>query len=457
MTPLSEKRLLRTLQALVAFRFLVLFFRSFLPLTLPEIWRQEDTLGVSLRYWLRWTHEGDFSWLPAILNSGDGRGIMPMEFPFLTILAAPSFAFGPFVGFTLAQLLLFSVLLLLLAFNFRTWQSATLCGVPGSLVVGMLPIFSFGAVWGGKFMPDFLATLFVVLAVGLSWENPRPGRSFFWAALGILIKPTACVVLVLWLLSRTDVKRFRLFCSWSIPALLVGVFYYTAGIRFISRYQTAESRFAVSPKPIGQSLMEFATSTHQNELFTKHLFFPYALFILGLGFVVLAASRKRLPLKLLAVVTIQLLGVAALSGEQGLTHVYYFMGLTPALAVLYLFIYRGYSRTWFRFLLLLALSIHLLDRCNMELHTLYSPAATGSPPRAQCEILRSAHPEFPWGKGVVFRSPDGAYPELGLCFGERENSKISPYGFWWKKFAIPTDCRVVDETAEINLVRCGKL
>jgi len=64
-----------------AIRFCGVLIRAFGELTHPHIWRQTDTLGMSMRYYLRFTREIGESFshklLPAVLQSGDGNGVLP--------------------------------------------------------------------------------------------------------------------------------------------------------------------------------------------------------------------------------------------------------------------------------------------------------------------------------------------------------------------------------------------
>ena len=79
---------------LVFVKILSAGLHSFSPFVHPHIKRQSDTLGLSLRYWLRWSVEEDqFNPLvPALLSSGDSRGISPTEFPLLNLITAPAFS-----------------------------------------------------------------------------------------------------------------------------------------------------------------------------------------------------------------------------------------------------------------------------------------------------------------------------------------------------------------------------
>src|SRR4051812_35303279 len=96
----SLTRFEKLILTLLALRFGALLFGAFLPLGFPDVWRQITTLGISMRYWSRWNLEpgAEHLLLPAVLDSGDGQGFMPMEFPILNLLTAPFFAMGPYWG-----------------------------------------------------------------------------------------------------------------------------------------------------------------------------------------------------------------------------------------------------------------------------------------------------------------------------------------------------------------------
>src|SRR5436309_2128935 len=102
--PTTYEYIKKWLIALFVFRFLIGLCHGILPLDEPHVWRQTDTMGTTFRYWNRWTSENKDSavevrgrplgamnsiFLPAILNSSDTAGIMPMEFPFLNVVTAP--------------------------------------------------------------------------------------------------------------------------------------------------------------------------------------------------------------------------------------------------------------------------------------------------------------------------------------------------------------------------------
>ncbi|RZA05988.1 MAG: hypothetical protein EOP11_11465, partial [Proteobacteria bacterium] len=168
---LSDKLKLFILAA-ISVRTLVLAVGAFLPLTLPETWRQTDTLGVALRYWLRFTVEPTSAprWLPAVLNGGDTNGVMPMEFPLLNLLTAPAFAAGPYYGKALAILLHLGLCLGLTLANAWIWRGIKVGRARASTAMLLLPLLSFSANYYGRFMPDYLSMLLVLSAVGLSWH-----------------------------------------------------------------------------------------------------------------------------------------------------------------------------------------------------------------------------------------------------------------------------------------------
>ena len=72
----THPKLKRLVLGLVALRGAWLLGAAFLPRALPGLWRQSDTLGVSLRYWLRltaeaWPQPWTKIFLPAVLQAGD--------------------------------------------------------------------------------------------------------------------------------------------------------------------------------------------------------------------------------------------------------------------------------------------------------------------------------------------------------------------------------------------------
>ncbi|NBW83525.1 hypothetical protein EBR21_17400, partial [bacterium] len=76
---------------------------------------------------------------------------------------------------------------------------------------------------------------------------------------------------------------------------------------------------------------------------------------------------------------------------------------------------------------------------------------------SEVQILKERNPSFPWGQGYSFRaSRTLAFPNLGILFGEREGSSSAEFGFYLNSEVPGGECRVVDQTRSVSLVRCGE-
>jgi hypothetical protein len=147
--------------------------------------------------------------------------------------------------------------------------------------------------------------------------------------------------------------------------------------------------------------------------------------------------------------------IAGLDGPHGFVHDYYFIGLAPTSALILWWIFTQQWPKWVIAALFVGVLIPTAELSLMDMRPLYKSELRDQLllPQA-CEMLKSNHPEAPWGKGAVFRTVKEEYPSLGLCFGEREGSTTAPYGFFWKWEAIPAGCQVREPTKLILFVEC---
>ncbi len=453
----------RLLFWLLALRFLVMAVHTTLPFALPEIWRQTITMGVALRYWNRWTVEPPANhWLPAVLESGDTSGVMGMEFPLLNVVTAPAFAWGVSRGRVVARLLWLGVCLLLTLINIRIWKARQWGTVSLEKVMCFVPILSLGGDWVGKFMPDYASMLLVLMAVGLSWDGPRKLLPFCLATLGCLMKPTSISVVPLILLAPEPNKAVTRAALWSIPAFAVALCYYTKGLNYIHHFQQMPNLYFLERRPFFAGLWQYFSQVKEvSKFLLLKSYFPggILLVLISLAAVSRSSRSNQMMASLWLVVLLQMIPVAGAAGAQALSHEYYFISLTPTLAILFLLAYEKSNITFLKFLLLLGLCVRLMDLSYMDLRPwLLSRKAINPEWRAlaQCDQLRARTTSFPWHQGKVFRSPSELYPFLGVCFGEREGSKISPYGFFWRNDPIPSDCTSVQQTELLRLVTCSE-
>lgn len=456
-----KHKLKSAIVALVAIRVLVLTVCAFLPLSLPGIWRQTDTMGVALRYWLRWTAESGKNGLilPAVLNSGDTSGIMPMEFPALNAAFAPFFALGPYWGRVLCMLGVLCLVHGLIYFNYRAWKKNDQTLGVESFGFVLIAIATFSSGWTGKFIPDLISVLLILLGVGMSWEKTSPIKSAALCALGILMKPTSVVVMLLYLAHPRALKKIKENFAWGTLSVVVGVIYYTVGLKQIAKFQEGPALFATAFHPFLSSLLAFFSDVKNwtNMWMYRPFFSLGILIILPLSITAIVQKKpgyQRL-FALWGVLLAQYILMAGLAGPHGFIHDYYFLGLAPTSALILWWLLSQNWPKWIPALIFVGMMVPTLELTSMDLRPLYKSDRKPQLAKA-CEALKSRHPEMPWKSGAVFRSTDEEYPSLGLCFGEREASRIASFGFFWNEKPVPSECQIIDSEGLVSLAKCAR-
>jgi hypothetical protein len=287
---LSRRKINKIIYFAFGIRFIGILIRSFGDIVQPHVWRQIDTLGISYRYWLRFAHEPLHMafFLPAALQSGDGNGILPVEFPFLNFIFFPLWSAGPYWGKVFIYLLLATCIFGLCKklSNSKTWMATAFL---------LLPFVSFSADYIEKFIPDTLATLLVGLGCIKLIRN-RNLSALAFITLGLLMKPSAIVALAILLTFSTFRKSFwRYAVQLTIP-IGICLLYYTLGVKFIDHYRTGEANFFyVQFRPPLQSLWSILSNPRfiLNE-FANRVFYVGGLFFVIVG-VFLMPRRFRFP------------------------------------------------------------------------------------------------------------------------------------------------------------------
>jgi hypothetical protein len=456
--PLSKFE--KFLVILMLFRYSVLAVSAFLPLSFPDVWRQVVTLGVSMRYWSRWTVEEAtlHPLLPAVLDSGDTQGIMPMEFPILNLATAPFFALGPHLGRAFAILFYNSVMFSLVWVNARIWRGKQVKGIDAFPAMLLLPIFSIGMQWSGKFMPDFLSILLVCISIGLSWTQDRPIRSFLFAALGLLMKPTAVIVYLLFLLHPKKIRKWASSSLWGIPAVGITLVYYIHGISYISQYQELPELVGVHSR----SFVEGFVSFFQHFQFISKFYIEKAFFLGGIiPVIAITAWSKRtrltsFPGMLWLISILQFLLITTIDGGVLFNdHYYYLLGLGPILCFLFSDAVEKCESKALYGILMIGIVVPLLEISLRDLKPLYrSPKESIWTIDQQVSELKMRNLSIPWGQGKKFRSSAEPFPMLGLYFGERSDSKVAPYGFFYNEESFPKECEKIDQTVLLTLAKC---
>ena len=450
----------RMIQIFLSFKVFIGLFTLFLPLNLPHIWREIDTLSVAYRYFQIWSLGLDSQYfLPAILNSGTTLGYMPMEFPILGVLMAPFFYFGQFWGVFLARLFLFSLHAFLLFSIYHVYKKKKILGINSEKAFLLLPLLGISSVYFFKVIPDISSTLLVLLGLGLCWEKPELSGGLI-ISLGLLIKPVSVITLLLLLAKKDFIKySIRYFVFYSLT-LLPCLTYYTLGISYLQSLQEGESRFFVEMRNPLSSLISFLQNP--KEIFL--LLLDKAAFPGALLFPFLIQKNQG---RLFLILILQIFLVALLDGSHSFGHKYYFWGAMPTITLIFFPVFQKtfthilkkpnkknlkWALSW---IFLLIFSINFLEQSVFQIRSLWSGV---TPERVSsfkaCKQLKQELDHLPWGKNYGFRTHPHPYPHLGLCFGERVNNKKGLFGFYLEGEKVPKECKPLSRQQGVLIVEC---
>jgi len=437
-------------------RTLLLGLACLTPFAHPHIIRQTDTLGVALRYWMRWIVEDEHQYplLPAVLNSGDNYGISTMEFPLFNLLGAPFFALPHTFAIPLVRLSFILVSLFLTLWLRKIWirkSNAGLAPESFALATLLLPVFTVSGLYFGKYMPDYIAFLLVSIGMAFAFNEKKVLLPIVFTSLGLLMKPPVVVALALLFLQK-NFKQFFRSSAWVIPSLILTFLYYKPGLAWIKEVSDMDPYFYTSLRPPWQSLTEFLVYPGKIfKIFNEHLFTKF----IGLPLVFLTLwqfykMKSKKTFLLWPLLLLQILAVAALDGYHAFVHDYYFIGCSFICALILIELYRESGKK-VRAVITLLILIPFLEKSVYEIRPI---ANFSNLPLYQCEKLKENNSDFPWNEGYSFRTEKRVTPELGICFGEKQNSQTSKYGFLKTGDNIPEDCEVVGKTHDFAVMKC---
>ncbi len=432
------------------------------PISSPHTWRQVDTMATALRYARRWTIETtDFSWwIPAVLNSQNTRGIMAMEFPAVNMLGALGFVTAGShidLGRIFAQILLTLTVGGLIYVAGSAWLKNDSSDQPGRFVTmaWFAACCSFSTPFTAKFMPDTTAMLLALIGTAGIWRFRWWGVACL--ALGILIKPTAAVVVALLLLHprtfRAWLKQFPLVLLAVVPA----AGWYLEVTKYLKSLQEIPSLFELfaNRDSLGW-LKKFWLSPDIWDLIHFHIVFEagWILILIALLFSK-ERERKITILKLLGIAVVQASIVGTLSGDHARLHAYYLAGLAPTAALLMYETWYAMPWAFGRWVLALGILIHSGETAVADMSGIWSKSQA-SALFQECRDLRTKVPDAPWNQGQVWRTPMEEYPVIDLCLGERGQSSIGEWGVFRQrdKVKIPSECHEVAATENLMMVRC---
>ena len=158
-------------------------------------------------------------------------------------------------------------------------------------------------------------------------------------------------------------------------------------------------------------------------------------------------------------VVIQVLMIDLLDGTHAYVHVYYFVGIAPTCCLVLSHLWRHLALQQAKIYAALRVAIVILIvEQNLEISVMYlrnwSVSDVSFSLFKECIQLKANNLQLPLNKGYVFRSSKEFYPMLGLCFGERQGSQKSEYGFFYKNDQIPSSCIKIDNSKAIILAKC---
>lgn len=385
--------------------------------------RQLDTMGVSVRYWLRWTVEPELHYplLPAVLHAGDYYGLALMEFPLYNLLTAPFYFFGFEEGRILARLFALFLIVGLTYWHHRIWQDKVIAGIPVKWASLLLFIYSVTPVYLDRFMPDYFAFILASIAVGLSWDKPRVALSIFFGALGLLVKPPVVTVFVLLFLKpKKEVVIHSL--KWVLPAIGICLLYYVVGLKMIGEITDFKGHFAVALRSPWLALSGFfSTPVNALKVLSKYIFSAHT-FILVIGWIIYELKKKKnsSPLKLLGLILFQYFFSIFLVGSAGYDHNYYFIGSAFIACVLMKDLLETAPRK-LAYLCTFLIVIYTAEKAYYTLRVFPEKHIF-----KECAELRQYLPKSEWKVNSI----QNVYAHIGPCMGVVQSSKTSNYSVY---------------------------
>jgi hypothetical protein len=443
------------LKILLVIKFIFLAVGALAPFNHPHIWRQTDTLSVSYRYFLRWFIEKDSSnyLLPAILSTGNANGIMPMEFPVLNLITAPFFIFGIEYGRIFSQWFLIAFCFFATYHAFKIFQGYIYNKIPISLSIMLFPLMILSGNYIGRFMPDYLSFILGFLSIGYGLKGKK-WIAFFLLSLSLLIKPTSIIVLLVFLVFEKNFRALLKEIKWTLPAIFICLLYYTKGVDYLKELSDTALLYKTGlPNPFDAFLSFFLSPREILDFLAQK---TIGFFILPLILIVGTVNyliKRESPFSLIWLLLLfQMLIIALIDGAHSFIHYYYFIGMSPLLSLSLLEVIYKVEQKWLWIAVLIILTISNVERGIYRVQPIFKNENIYT----DCKKLKAELKEVPWGQGLIFRSSQEKYPEIGLCFGERTGGTNSNFGIFINDSQIPDGCFIIGKGAFFTVIQCGK-
>ncbi|MDA8793269.1 hypothetical protein N9N67_08485 [Bacteriovoracaceae bacterium] len=440
-----------------------------LPFTHPHIHRQSDTMGVTIRYFFKIfspTEGSQFfhhKFLPAILQSGDLQGIMPMEFPLLNLILSPFFIIfdNHFWGMYLSRFALFFLSVFIWRQIYLKLKEKEFLGVPVGLSLKVMLIATLLAQYLVKFIPDVFSFLLCLWGFAFLLGEKKINKKLFLKSnllitLGLLIKPTSIIVFVP-LLVPVTLKKIILYSKVFFLPIAMTLVYYLKGSSYLLSLSDFEPLFKTKFRsPVRNLVTFFEDFSSFIEFFSQNLFFPFCLLFFvgfyGLFQKRLDKSKIKSLLTLFSILLFQIFFIILIDGSHALRHHYYFLGTSFIAAIILTFLIQ-HSSNMFSYVILGSLFIWGLEKNIYSLKPLFKQNHW-----KECSTLIESHPSiFSFKKQKIFSNFEEKYPHLGLCFGIRSNALKSEYFLSKKVETLPPECETIDQTEQLVISKCPNL
>lgn len=419
------------------------FIGLFLPFYHPHIIRQNDTLGIIVRYWLRWTQEPNLisPLYPALIQAGDSYGIHATEFPLLYIILAPLMALPNPYAIILIKIIFFAFALFLVKLSSDIWEKNKSLDLDFKLIHKIFIIFGCSSVYFFKLMPDFIAMMMVLIAVGLSFEKNALLKSTFWATLGLLLKPTVILVFPIIFLA-TKRRVIESIFSWMLISVFCAGLYYTMITAELNSTSDIVPYFYSSLRnPFEQLISFFYMPGEILKLLFKNIFTIYVLIFILADLKLNKVQLSALDKKVWGLLGLQVLMGASLDGEHSFVHDYYYMGTSIVVAIIFFrFMQRSFRLSKVALVILLLFNLdkgyQAIDR-GINKNLIWQLA----------EISK----QIPANEHRV-RTNQTRYANFGPYLKKIENSKNARYGVY-RKSDIIDDGEIIFQTKDLKLIK----
>ena len=416
----------KILVSLLILKALLACLAAFGYFTHPHVIRQVDTMGISLRYAMKFQDGFELrDLLPTSLASGDYTDeVTPMEFPILNILTSIPFLFSTSFDYALAYIFLILINTFLF---FRIYLEFKSINESLSMAWLITPLYGVSYVFSLRFMPDYLAYLLISYGIVLIYKRKNIALALFLSAIALLIKPPV-IIAYAFLLTRPkkELPRIITICFVSLLPMII---YYTAGIKYLTSLSFMPDYFSVEARDPIKSFISFFS--HPKEIFYlifKDIFTKYSVILMMLMAI---TNKLKSSWVLIGLVFLQIFTIAIMDGHHSFMHSYYYLG-TSFLVCLIFWQYTEQAKKPLQYVAIIFLLAVNIESSFSQIKPLFR-----SNYKKECRQILDEIPELK--QATHIRTTFSPIAEIGLCVEKIPNSSIAHYGIYKKGEPIPCE------------------